>query len=204
MWMTWKCAVGGHPLRRRQGRRHRRPEEALQRASWRALTRRFATEISILIGPERDIPAPDVNTNAQTMAWIMDTYSMHVGYTVPAVVTGKPRRLGGSEGRNEATARGCVFTHRRGRPRPRHRPRRRRRVVVQGFGNAGLIAAQLIDRRRREDRGRERLARRHQPARRPRRRARRPLEAGARHGRRASRAPRRSATTSCSSSTATS
>ena len=74
------------------------------------LSRRFFTEISVLIGPERDIPAPDVNTTPQIMAWFMDTYSMHVGYTVPGVVTGKPISLGGSEGRNEATARGCVFT----------------------------------------------------------------------------------------------
>ncbi len=74
------------------------------------LTRRFTTEISPLIGPERDIPAPDVNTNAQTMAWIMDTYSMHHGYTIPGVVTGKPIAVGGSLGRNEATARGTVFT----------------------------------------------------------------------------------------------
>ena len=83
------------------------------------LTRRFFTEIEVLIGPERDIPAPDVNTNAQIMAWIMDTYSMHQGYTVPGVVTGKPISLGGSEGRNEATARGCVYMHRRGGPPPR-------------------------------------------------------------------------------------
>jgi len=107
------------------------------------LTRRFATEISILIGPERDIPAPDVNTNSQTMAWIMDTYSMHVGYTAPAVVTGKPIPLGGSEGRNEATAQGAVYTiidaaHHLGMDLTKCR------VAVQGFGNAGAIAAQLM------------------------------------------------------------
>jgi glutamate dehydrogenase (NAD(P)+) len=107
------------------------------------LTRRFTTEISIIIGPERDIPAPDVNTNSQTMAWMMDTYSMHVGYTAPAVVTGKPIPLGGSEGRNEATAQGAVYTlidaaRHLGMDLPHCR------VAVQGFGNAGAIAAQLM------------------------------------------------------------
>jgi glutamate dehydrogenase/leucine dehydrogenase len=108
------------------------------------LTRRFATEISVLIGPERDIPAPDVNTNAQTMAWIMDTYSMHVGYTVPGVVTGKPISLGGSEGRNEATARGAVYCIVEA---AKHLgiDLRRATVAVQGFGNAGSIAAQLME-----------------------------------------------------------
>ena len=132
-----------HPVRWRQGRRRRRPQEALDAASSRRLTRRYATEIEVLIGPERDIPAPDVNTNAQMMAWIMDTYSMHEGYTVPGVVTGKPISLGGSEGRNEATARGCVYTSSR---RRKHlgMDLRSARVAVQGFGNAGSIAAQLM------------------------------------------------------------
>jgi glutamate dehydrogenase (NAD(P)+) len=107
------------------------------------LTRRFATEISILIGPDKDIPAPDVNTNSQTMAWIMDTYSMHVGYTAPAVVTGKPIPLGGSEGRNEATAQGAVYTI---VDAAKHlgMDLTRCNVAVQGFGNAGAIAAQLV------------------------------------------------------------
>ncbi len=102
------------------------PKQLSQR-ELEGLTRRYATEISIIIGPERDIPAPDVNTNSQTMAWIMDTYSMHVGYTVPGVVTGKPIALGGSEGRNEATARGHRLLHRRGGRPPRAStwPRRR-------------------------------------------------------------------------------
>jgi glutamate dehydrogenase (NAD(P)+) len=97
----------------------------------------------VLIGPERDIPAPDVNTNAQTMAWIMDTYSMHVGYTVPAVVTGKPIALGGSQGRQEATARGTVYCIEEA---ARHLGLELKgaRVVVQGFGNAGSIAASLL------------------------------------------------------------
>jgi glutamate dehydrogenase (NAD(P)+) len=108
-----------------------------------ALTRRFTTEIEVLIGPERDIPAPDVNTNAQVMAWMMDTYSMHQGFTVPGVVTGKPISLGGSEGRTEATARGTVFCVVEA---ARHlgMDLRRSRVAIQGFGNAGSIAARLI------------------------------------------------------------
>ena len=107
MLMTWKCAVVGIPYGGGKGGVIVDPKK-LSMKELEGLTRRFATEISIIIGPERDIPAPDVNTNAQTMAWIMDTYSMHVGYTVPGVITGKPVALGGSEGRNEATARGAV------------------------------------------------------------------------------------------------
>ena len=142
MWMTWKCAVVGIPYGGGKGGVIVDPKK-LSRREVEGLTRRFATEISIIIGPERDIPAPDVNTNAQTMAWIMDTYSMHVGYTVPAVVTGKPISLGGSEGRNEATARGCVFTVVEA---ARHLglDLKGATVVVQGFGNAGSIAAQLM------------------------------------------------------------
>src|SRR5688500_1193942 len=101
MWMTWKCAVVGIPSGGGKGGVVVDPKK-LRTREVESLTRRFATEIEVLIGPERDIPAPDVNTNAQTMAWIMDTYSMHIGYTVPGVVTGKPIALGGSEGRNEA------------------------------------------------------------------------------------------------------
>jgi glutamate dehydrogenase (NAD(P)+) len=142
MWMTWKCAVVGIPYGGGKGGVIVDPKK-LSRRELEGLTRRFATEISVLIGPEKDIPAPDVNTNAQVMAWIMDTYSMHVGYTVPGVVTGKPISLGGSEGRNEATARGAVFcieeaAHHLGLNL------RNLRVVVQGFGNAGSIAAELI------------------------------------------------------------
>jgi glutamate dehydrogenase/leucine dehydrogenase len=108
-----------------------------------ALTRRFFTEIEVLIGPEKDIPAPDVNTNAQIMAWMMDTYSMHVGYTVPGVVTGKPISLGGSEGRNEATARGTVYCILEA-VRETGMDITHARVSIQGFGNAGAIAARLI------------------------------------------------------------
>ncbi len=142
MWMTWKCAVVGIPYGGGKGGVIVDPKK-LSRRELEGLTRRFATEISIIIGPERDIPAPDVNTNAQTMAWIMDTYSMHVGYTVPAVVTGKPISLGGSEGRNEATARGAVYCVAEAAKHLKldlHGAK----VVVQGFGNAGSIAAQLM------------------------------------------------------------
>jgi glutamate dehydrogenase (NAD(P)+) len=142
MWMTWKCAVVGIPFGGGKGGVIVDPKK-LSIREVEGLTRRFATEISILIGPEKDIPAPDVNTNSQTMAWIMDTYSMHVGYTSPAVVTGKPISIGGSEGRNEATAQGAVYTlidaaRHLGMEIPKCR------VAVQGFGNAGAIAAQLM------------------------------------------------------------
>ncbi|HEX8939703.1 MAG TPA: Glu/Leu/Phe/Val dehydrogenase [Candidatus Limnocylindrales bacterium] len=142
MWMTWKCAVVGIPYGGGKGGVVVDPKKLSQREV-EGLTRRFATEISIIIGPERDIPAPDVNTNAQTMAWIMDTYSMHVGYTVPGVVTGKPIPLGGSQGRNEATARGAVYTIVEAAAHlgmDLHTAK----VAVQGFGNAGSIAAQLM------------------------------------------------------------
>ena len=142
MWMTWKCAVVGIPYGGGKGGVIVDPKK-LSMKELEGLTRRFATEIEVLIGPERDIPAPDVNTNAQVMAWIMDTYSMHQGYTVPGVVTGKPISLGGSEGRYEATARGCVYTIVEA---ARHLglDLTRSRVAVQGFGNAGSIAARLI------------------------------------------------------------
>ena len=142
MWMTWKCAVVGIPYGGGKGGVIVDPKK-LSMKEVEALTRRFTTEIEVLIGPERDIPAPDVNTNAQVMAWMMDTYSMHQGYTVPGVVTGKPISLGGSEGRNEATARGTVFCIVEA---ARHLgiDLTRARVAVQGFGNAGSIAARLI------------------------------------------------------------
>jgi glutamate dehydrogenase (NAD(P)+) len=142
MWMTWKCAVVGIPYGGGKGGVIVDPKQLSQR-ELEALTRRFFTEIEVLVGPEKDIPAPDVNTNAQIMAWMMDTYSMHVGYTVPGVVTGKPISLGGSEGRNEATARGTVYCIVEA---ARHLGMEldKARVSVQGFGNAGSIAAQLI------------------------------------------------------------
>jgi glutamate dehydrogenase (NAD(P)+) len=109
MWMTWKCAVVDIPYGGGKGGVIVDPKQ-LSLKEVEGLTRRFTTELSPIIGPDRDIPAPDVNTNAQTMAWIMDTYSMHQGYTIPGIVTGKPIAVGGSLGRNEATARGTVFT----------------------------------------------------------------------------------------------
>ncbi|MEO5918735.1 MAG: Glu/Leu/Phe/Val dehydrogenase [Candidatus Limnocylindrales bacterium] len=142
MWMTWKCAVVGIPYGGGKGGVIVDPKKLSMR-ELEALTRRFFTEIEILVGPEKDIPAPDVNTNSQIMAWMMDTYSMHAGYTVPGVVTGKPISLGGSEGRNEATARGTVFCIAEA---ARHLgiELAKARVSVQGFGNAGSIAASLI------------------------------------------------------------
>jgi glutamate dehydrogenase (NAD(P)+) len=142
MWMTWKCAVVGIPFGGGKGGVQVDPKK-LSKRELEGLTRRFATELSVLIGPEKDIPAPDVNTNAQVMAWIMDTYSMHQGYTVPGVVTGKPISLGGSEGRNEATARGTVFCIEEAAPRL-GMDLVGATVAVQGFGNAGAIAARLL------------------------------------------------------------
>lgn len=142
MWMTWKCAVVAIPFGGGKGGVVVDPKK-LSMKELEALTRRFTTEISVLIGPERDIPAPDVNTNAQVMAWMMDTYSMHVGYTVPGVVTGKPISLGGSEGRAEATARGVVYTIIEA-ARELELDLKRATVAVQGFGNAGSIAARLM------------------------------------------------------------
>jgi glutamate dehydrogenase (NAD(P)+) len=107
------------------------------------LTRRYASEISLVIGPEKDIPAPDVNTNPQIMAWIMDTVSMHKGYTVPAVVTGKPLNIGGSEGRNDATARGVAFVLLEA-ARHLSMDLSQTRVAVQGFGNAGANTARML------------------------------------------------------------
>jgi glutamate dehydrogenase (NAD(P)+) len=142
MWMTWKCAVVGIPYGGGKGGVIVDPKQ-LSMKELEHLSRRFFTEIEVLVGPERDIPAPDVNTTPQVMSWFMDTYSMHVGYTVPGVVTGKPISLGGSEGRNEATARGCVYTIAEA---ARHLGLNLKgaKAAVQGFGNAGSIAAQLM------------------------------------------------------------
>ncbi|MDL2334885.1 MAG: Glu/Leu/Phe/Val dehydrogenase [Chloroflexota bacterium] len=142
MWMTWKCAVVGIPYGGGKGGVIVDPKK-LSRRELENLSRRFFTEIEVLIGPEKDIPAPDVNTTPQVMAWFMDTYSMHVGYTVPGVVTGKPIALGGSEGRNEATARGTVFCVIEA-ARHLQIDLKAATVVVQGFGNAGSIAARLM------------------------------------------------------------
>jgi len=142
MWMTWKCAVVNIPYGGAKGGVACNPKEMSERELER-LTRRFTSEIIMLIGPESDIPAPDVNTNAQTMAWIMDTYSMTKGYSVPAVVTGKPVEIGGSLGRREATGRGVMFTTREAL-KYLGMSIEGTRVVVQGFGNVGAIGAELL------------------------------------------------------------
>jgi len=142
MWMSWKCAVMDLPYGGGKGGVTVDPKQ-LSLGELERLTRRFTTEIAVIIGPESDIPAPDVNTNSQTMAWMMDTYSMHVGYTVPGVVTGKPIALGGSKGRNEATARGAVICVREAAAKIGLNLKGAT-VVVQGYGNAGSIAAKLI------------------------------------------------------------
>ncbi len=142
MWMTWKCAVVRLPYGGAKGGVVCDPKLMSQRELER-LTRRYATEISVLIGPESDIPAPDMNTGPQTMAWIMDTYSMHRGYSIPAVVTGKPLSIGGSEGRLEATGRGVVYCIQQA---AEHLGLRLEgaRVVVQGFGNVGEATARFL------------------------------------------------------------
>ncbi|MBV9232095.1 MAG: Glu/Leu/Phe/Val dehydrogenase [Chloroflexi bacterium] len=142
MWMTWKCAVVGIPYGGAKGGVICDPK-TMTRAELERLTRRYATEISIIIGPHSDIPAPDVNTNPQVMAWIMDTYSMHEGFSIPAVVTGKPLSIGGSEGRNDATATGVLFVTRQAARRI-GMPLKGARVSIQGYGNAGATAARLF------------------------------------------------------------
>ena len=145
MWMTWKTAVVNIPYGGAKGGVICNPKEMSQGEIER-MTRRYASAILPIIGPERDIPAPDVNTNPQVMAWIMDTYSVDKGYSVPGVVTGKPLAIGGSKGRNEATARGCVFVVLAAARRcglSANSPT----VVVQGYGNAGSIAARLLHER---------------------------------------------------------
>jgi len=141
-WMTWKTATVNIPYGGGKGgvicdpKRMSKPE--LER-----MTRRYASEIFPIIGPEQDIPAPDVYTDSQTMAWIMDTYSMTKGYSTLGVVTGKPLSIGGSEGRNEATARGCLFVTEEA-CRVKKMSLRGSSVAIQGFGNAGSLAAKLF------------------------------------------------------------
>jgi glutamate dehydrogenase (NAD(P)+) len=142
MWMTWKCAVVNIPYGGGKGGVRVDPK-TLSKGELERLTRRYATEISVLIGPESDIPAPDVNTTPQVMAWIMDTYSMHHGYSIPAIVTGKPVPIGGSEGRNDATSRGVLYTTLRALEKLGKNPQGMT-VSVQGYGNAGYYAAKLF------------------------------------------------------------
>jgi glutamate dehydrogenase (NAD(P)+) len=141
-WMTWKCAVVNIPFGGGKGGVICDPQ-VLSEAELERITRRYTAEILPFIGPETDVPAPDMNTNEQIMAWIMDTYSMHHGYSVPAVVTGKPIEVGGSLGRFEATGRGVMITTLEAL---KHLdiPVESARVVVQGFGNVGAASAHLL------------------------------------------------------------
>ncbi|MGE0448653.1 MAG: Glu/Leu/Phe/Val dehydrogenase [Vicinamibacterales bacterium] len=141
-WMTWKCAIAHIPFGGGKGGIICDPTR-MSRRELEALTRRYVAEIIDAIGPEKDVPAPDVNTNDQVMAWIMDTYSMHVGHTSTAVVTGKPLELGGSLGRREATGRGVMIV---AREAARHVgfDIKGARIAVQGFGNVGSVSAELL------------------------------------------------------------
>jgi glutamate dehydrogenase (NAD(P)+) len=143
-WMTWKCAVVNIPFGGGKGGVICDPAK-LSQGELERITRRYTAELSEWIGPERDVPAPDLGTNEQTMAWVMDTYSMHVRHTTTAVVTGKPLDLGGSHGRKEATGRGCQFVCDKALARLGMK-RETTRVVVQGFGNVGSMAAMLMHR----------------------------------------------------------
>src|SRR5262245_48630271 len=144
-WMTWKCAVVNIPFGGAKGGVICDPN-LLSDAELEKLTRRYTSEIMEFIGPEKDVPAPDVNTNERVMAWIMDTYSMHARHTVTAVVTGKPMSIGGSRGRTEATGRGCMIVAIKALRRFNIDPESAR-VVIQGFGNVGGMAAKLMSRK---------------------------------------------------------
>ena len=141
-WMTWKCAVVNVPFGGAKGGIICDPQQ-MSVGELERMTRRYAAELLDFIGPEKDVPAPDMNTNEQTMAWIMDTYSMHARHTVTAVVTGKPIDLGGSSGRREATGRGILFVVNEAIKRFKMTPPTTR-VVVQGSGNVGGIGARLL------------------------------------------------------------
>jgi glutamate dehydrogenase (NAD(P)+) len=142
MWMTWKCALVDVPFGGAKGGVTVEPS-TLSKRELEGVTRRFATELQGMIGPDTDIPAPDMGTNAQTMAWMMDTISMHAGHTVPGVVTGKPVLLGGSAGRADATGLGVTLTAERALERL-NSGMAGARVAVQGFGNVGEAAARLM------------------------------------------------------------
>jgi glutamate dehydrogenase (NAD(P)+) len=142
MWMTWKCALAGLPYGGAKGGVRVAPK-TLSPAELQRLTRRYAAEIFPLIGPDKDVPAPDVGTDAQVMAWMMDTYSQQVGYAVPGVVTGKPLALGGSLGREEATGRGVVYVTQEAL-RHLKLPIENAAVAIQGFGNVGSHTALIM------------------------------------------------------------
>ena len=141
-WMTWKCAVVNIPFGGAKGGVICDPQK-LSKGELERLTRRYTAELLDFLGPERDVPAPDVNTDEQVMAWIMDTYSMHVRHTSNAIVTGKPVELGGSKGRFDATGRGCMMACDEALKKFRM-ARDRTRVIVQGFGNVGSQAARHL------------------------------------------------------------
>jgi len=141
-WMTWKCAVVNIPFGGAKGGVICDPKK-MSRGELERMTRRYTSEIIDFIGPEKDVPAPDMNTNEQTMAWVMDTYSMHQGHTVTSVVTGKPLSIGGSRGRTEATGRGVQVICDESM-RYLKMPIDGCRVVIQGFGNVGSNAARLM------------------------------------------------------------
>jgi glutamate dehydrogenase (NAD(P)+) len=141
-WMTMKCAVVNLPYGGAKGGIICDPKK-MSKGELERMTRRYTAEISIIIGPDKDIPAPDVNTNEQVMAWIMDTYSMTIGYSCPGVVTGKPLEIGGSLGRREATGRGVFYVTRELASR-RGFDLRKAPIVVQGFGNVGMNAANIF------------------------------------------------------------
>ncbi len=143
MWMTWKCAVVNIPYGGAKGG-VKVNTKLLSKRELEKLTRRFISEINIVVGERSDIPAPDVGTNAQTMAWIMDTLSMQVGYTLPGCVTGKPIELGGSEGRVEATGRGVIVSAMEA-CKVLGMDFSESKIVVQGFGNVGSVAAELAE-----------------------------------------------------------
>ena len=142
MWMTWKCALAGLPYGGAKGGIQVAPKK-LSLAELQRLTRRYAAEIFPLIGPDKDVPAPDVGTDAQVMSWIMDTYSQQVGYAVPGVVTGKPLSLGGSLGREEATGRGVVYVTLEAL-RHLNLSIEQATVAIQGFGNVGSHTALIM------------------------------------------------------------
>lgn len=142
-WMTWKCAVVNIPFGGSKGGVVCDPS-SMSNTELERVTRRYTSAIIETLGPDSDVPAPDMNTNERVMAWIMDTYSMHKRHTVTAVVTGKPVEMGGSLGRREATGRGCMIVTRQALNRLRM-PVQGTRVVVQGFGNVGSVSAALME-----------------------------------------------------------
>jgi glutamate dehydrogenase (NAD(P)+) len=143
-WMTWKCAVVNIPFGGAKGGVICNPQK-MSKLELERLTRRYTAELSNWLGPEKDVPAPDVGTNEQTMAWVMDTYAMHLGQATTAVVTGKPIELGGSAGRREATGRGVMMCCNRAIAKLGIK-KEGCRVVIQGFGNVGSLAAELMHR----------------------------------------------------------